>query len=153
MSEQAFNRVLSIRLEDVSFEAPNKLVLQNRDTMPSIRQRVDGPTIQKVSDDGVYRVRMTLSIQCEFEDDTSVFIAEATESAIVHVSDESSLTSQVFLNGVVPDVLYNSLRATCNDLIINGGFPEFHSSFLSFEQRFYLENEELFRAAAQKEQE
>lgn len=150
MSEQRLNRVLSIRLEDVSFESPNKLVLQNQDTAPSIRQKIDGPVVEKLDSEGTHRVRLTLQVSCDYEDGTNVFIAEATESAIVTTADADSLSSKAFLNGVVPDVVYNSLRTTINDLIIHGGFPEFNSSFVSFEQRFYIENEQLFAEAAQK---
>lgn len=145
--EQKFNRVVSIRLVDASFESPNKMALQGKNEVPVITQKQEGPVITKVNDEGVYNVKLTLTVTCDFEDKTNVFIAEAKQVATVLVPDADDLASQIFLNGTVADILYNSLRELVNDLITSGGFPEFHVQFLSYEQKYLLDNADKFKAA------
>ncbi|MFC6276280.1 protein-export chaperone SecB [Psittacicella hinzii] len=152
MSEQQtkFNRVLSIRLVDASFESPNKMALQGRDSLPHVTVKLDDVKITKVNDEGVYTVALGINVTCDLEDKTNVFIAEAKEVATVVISDENDLASQIFLNGSVPDIIYNSLRAFVNQLIVSGGFPEFHIQFVSYEQQFLLENAERLNLQVNK---
>ncbi|RIY32840.1 hypothetical protein CJP74_03380 [Psittacicella melopsittaci] len=143
--EQKFNRILSIRLVDASFESPNKMALQGRDGVPHVTVKVDPVSTAKVNDQGVYTVSLGVNVTCDLEDKTNVFIVEAKEVATVSIADENDVNSQIFLNGTVPDVLYNSLRELCNDLIVSGGFPEFHLQFVSYEQQYLLDNAERLK--------
>lgn len=145
MSEQSplenkVSRIVSIRTIDCSFESPNKMALSGRTDAPTITQRQDGPEVTKVNDEGVYNVKLGVNVTCDYPDNTNVFIAEAKAVATVVISDENDFPSQAFINGTVCDILYNSLRETISSLILSGGFPEYQIQFLSYEQRFLLEN-------------
>ncbi|RIY37178.1 protein-export chaperone SecB [Psittacicella gerlachiana] len=148
--EQKSNRILSIRLVDASFESPNKMALQGRDGIPHVTVKVDDVDTKKVNDEGVYSVTLGLNVTCDLEDKTNVFIVEVKEVATVVIAGEDDPNSQIFLNGTVPDVLYNSLRELANDLIVSGGFPEFHLQFVSYEQQYLLENAERLKLQTNK---
>lgn len=143
-----FNRILSIRLIDASFESPNKMALQGRDGLPHITVKLDDVVKQKLNDEGVHSVTLKLNVTCDLPDNTNVFIAEAKLRATVVVVDETSIQSEIFLNGTVPDVLYNNLRELINELITSGGFPEFHIQFISYEQNFLINNAERLNLQA-----
>ncbi|RIY32476.1 hypothetical protein CKF54_04680 [Psittacicella hinzii] len=150
MAEQAqrTNRILSIRLVDASFEAPNKINLLNQDQnelanqRPDLRVDLSEVKVEKVNDEGVYNVSLGLTVTCDLQDKTNLFISEAKSVATVTIADEEDPSSQIFLNGSVVDVLYNDLRELTFDLITSGGFPEFQLQFLSFEQQYILNNAE-----------
>lgn len=142
MAEQEkFSRILSLNLVDASFESPNKLALQNIQEMPSITQTCDGPTFVKLNDEDTYQVGLKVTVSCDYKDNTNVFIAQTEHRATVVVPNEEDFQSRLFLNGTIPDVLYNEARSLINELITSAGFPEFHLQFISFEQRFLLENQ------------
>lgn len=142
MAEQEkFSRILSLTLVDASFESPNKLALQNIQEMPSITQTCDGPTFTKLNDEDMYQVGLKVTVSCDYKDNTNVFIAQTEHRAAVVVPNEEDFQSRLFLNGTIPDVLYNEARSLINELITSAGFPEFHLQFISFEQRFLLENQ------------
>lgn len=141
------NRILSVRVVDASFESPNKLALAGRNEVPQITQKQEGPVVTRVNEEGVYTVQLSLNVSCDYEDKTNIFIAEVKGVATVVINEEDELAAKVLLEGTVVDVLYNHLRFSVNDLIVAGGFPEFHAQFLSYEQRFLLENQELLQKA------
>lgn len=151
MSEQEkFTRVLSIILADASFESPNKLALQELKEVPSITQTCDGPYFTEINkEEGVFMVRLKVTVSCDYNDTTNVFIAQTEHRATVVVPNQEEFSSQLFLKGTTVDLVYNEARSLINELITSAGFPEFHLQFLSFEQRFLLENQEKLVAANQ----
>ena len=129
-----------IYLKDMSFETPNSPQVFQEQWNPTVNMDIQN-TVNKLADDN-YEVVIAVTVTVKFDDKT-VYLIEAHQAGIFHISGFPDDILRRTLTTVCPNILFPFAREVVADLVTRGGFPQLLLAPVNFEALYEQHQEEL----------
>lgn len=136
-AQQQFG-VQRLYIKDLSFEAPQGVVVFNSQWKPQVNVDLNSKT-QKVADDA-YEVVLTITVTAKNNEETA-FLVEVQQAGLFHIAGIEGEALSRALGVVAPNLLFPYLREVIDNVVIKGGFPAIGLQPVNFEQ-LYMQSQQ-----------
>lgn len=150
MENQVPVEILRVYMKDVSFEAPNspEIFQLQGETAITVDYKIDSQKLQEAEDKNIFESSLTITAHALIGEKT-VYLLEATQSAIVALPKLSMQENEMVLKGYCPDVLLTYLREFVTSMTSRGTVPQLMLKPESFSARIMMQMQEASEKGAE----
>ena len=133
-------------VKDLSLEVPHAPSIYLERENPQIDLQLH--TEHSAIDEGIYEVTITITLTAKLaEKDKIMFLIEAQQAGIFHVSNIPPSELDSVLGVVCPNILYPYIREVVTDASVRGGFAPVLLNPINFEALFQQQKAQAATAA------
>jgi preprotein translocase subunit SecB len=133
-------------VKDLSLEVPHAPSIYLERENPQIDLQLH--TEHSAIDEGIYEVTITITLTAKLtEKDKIMFLIEAQQAGIFHVSNIPASELDSVLGVVCPNILYPYIREVVTDASVRGGFAPVLLNPINFEALFQQQKAQAATAA------
>lgn len=133
-------------VKDLSLEVPHAPSIYLERENPQIDLQLH--TEHSAIDEGIYEVTITITLTAKLaEKDKIMFLIEAQQAGIFHVSNIPASELDSVLGVVCPNILYPYIREVVTDASVRGGFAPVLLNPINFEALFQQQKAQAVTAA------
>ncbi|MCL2590298.1 MAG: protein-export chaperone SecB [Betaproteobacteria bacterium] len=123
-----------IYVKDLSLEVPNApQIFLSRDTpQVGVQLRTEAGAI----DDGVFEVKLTITVKATLSEDRTLFLVEATQAGIFRIQNAPEDELELILGIGCPNIIFPYARETISDAVTRAGFQPVLLTPVNFEALF-----------------
>jgi preprotein translocase subunit SecB len=133
-----------IYLKDCSYEAPNGPRIPAAQWNPKFSLNLNTASTEIGTE--LREVVLTITVEAKLGDNVA-YLVELKQAGVFVVRNCSEDELKKVIGSVCPSVLFPYARATCSDLITQGGFPQFLLPPVNFDSLFERSMAEATRIA------
>jgi len=123
-----------IYVKDLSLEVPNapQVFLVREVPQVNVQLRTEGGPI----DNGVYEVKLTITVEATLSDKRSLFLVEITQAGIFRIQNAPEEELELILGIGCPNIIFPYAREVVSDAVIRAGFQPVLLAPVNFEALF-----------------
>ena len=144
-AQPTFN-IEKLYVKDLSLEVPHapSIFLERENPQIDLQLHTEHSAI----DEGIYEVTITITLTAKLaEKDKIMFLIEAQQAGIFHVSNIPPSELDSVLGVVCPNILYPYIREVVTDASVRGGFAPVLLNPINFEALFQQQKAQAATAA------
>ncbi len=140
MENQVPIEILRVYMKDVSFETPNspETFQVEGETKITVDYQINSQKLQEMEDKNIFESSLTITAHA-LSGEKTVYLLEATQSAIIALPKLQNSENQMFLKGYCPDMLLPYLREFVSSMTTRGTVPMLMLKPESFSARVMME--------------
>ncbi|MCL2161438.1 MAG: protein-export chaperone SecB [Betaproteobacteria bacterium] len=123
-----------IYVKDLSLEVPNapQIFLVREAPQVNVQLRTEGGPI----DNGIFEVRLTITVEASLSEDRSLFLVEITQAGIFRIQNAPEEELELILGIGCPNIIFPYARETISDAVTRAGFQPVLLAPVNFEALF-----------------
>jgi len=123
-----------IYVKDLSLEVPNspQIFLSREAPQVGVQLRTDADRI----DNGVYEVKLTITVKAHLSEDRTLFLVEVTQAGIFRIQNAPEEELELILGIGCPNIIFPYARETISDAVTRAGFQPVLLTPVNFESLF-----------------
>ena len=123
-----------IYIKDLSLEVPNapQIFLARETPHVNVNIRTESASIE----DGIYDVKLTITVEASLSGDRALFLVEVTQSGIFRIQNAPEDELELILGIGCPNIIFPYARETISDAVTRAGFQPVLLAPVNFEALF-----------------
>jgi len=123
-----------IYTKDLSLEVPNapQIFLVREAPQVNVQLRTEGGPIEN----GVYEVKLTITVEASFSENRTLFLVEITQAGIFRIQNAPEEELELILGIGCPNIIFPYARETISDAVTRAGFQPVLLAPVNFEALF-----------------
>jgi len=120
-----------IYVKDLSLEVPNapKIFLAREAPQVGVQLRTESGAV----DNGIYEVRLTITVKATLSEDRTLFLVEVTQAGIFRIQNAPEDELELILGIGCPNIIFPYARETISDAVTRAGFQPVLLTPVNFE--------------------
>lgn len=123
-----------IYVKDLSLEVPNapQIFLSREAPQVGVQLRTEAAPIEN----GVYEVKLTITVKATLNEDRTLFLVEITQAGIFRIQNAPEEELELILGIGCPNIIFPYARETISDAVTRAGFQPVLLTPVNFEALF-----------------
>ncbi|MDR2015113.1 MAG: protein-export chaperone SecB [Azoarcus sp.] len=123
-----------IYVRDLSLEVPNapQIFLSRESPQVSVQLRTEAGSL----DEGIFEVRLTITVKATLGGDRTLFLVEITQAGIFRIQNAPEEELELILGIGCPNIIFPYARETISDAVTRAGFQPVLLTPVNFEALF-----------------
>jgi preprotein translocase subunit SecB len=123
-----------IYVKDLSLEVPNapQIFLSREAPQVGVQLRTEGAPVEN----GVYEVKLTITVEATLPDKKTLFLVEITQAGIFRIQNVPENELELVIGIGCPNIIFPYARETVSDAVTRAGFQPVLLAPVNFEALF-----------------